>query len=1391
MHKNKYLITGGILLSLTPQILLAMSADAKSQNKSVVALNVPSTVNNDSQVPKELIRSPNVALNLLLERAQYWQSVGDVKRAETTWNKLLYADANNLDAIYGLALIALSNKKTTVVNEYLAKLKKLDNNGRFVSNLEQDIRLQNPSANKAMIKAQTLAESGNLNNSQTDYDEAIKQYELALDNHIPQGSVAVEYYSAIHMSSRADGFAQSRAGLERLIKDSPKDAMIQLALAKTLIRPEATRAEGIQLCFRLLDNPLVKGYAAEYARNALQWFLVPDPKYFNLFEAFLKLNPDDKEIRDQLNSGIQKAKKLSISNSAKQNGSASPKLSAKGLQALKATQQGDKLVKNGDVDGAIASYEASLKDENNDPWLRLKLAQLYLQNDEIKQARELMYDLPYIKTNQADILFARAIFSNTLQDWKRALTDINLISLSDRTQAIDAFRTQLLLREKVEGYIALLKQKKSTEASLLLENLLPEINQNLTLTLMVSNTLIGDGQTAKGLEIFQKAIVINANASVEILLSYADILLVAKQNVELAKLMGLLEAKKLSGIETQHYDDINFNFRLLNAQMLFENKQLVAAEQAFTPLLVNNASNPAVRGLGAQLYLTKADALLKTNDVLAAKIALEQSLTFEPNSPWVTFKLARLYLRTGQTAVAQNLVNALEKTEPKTLDNFYVRGLFSYEMQDWKQAIKVLNQVPAKQQSLEVKSLARSALIREQLELSNNFIQQGRPSEAILVLSKIEPLIDDSIDMLSLVANSYIDANQPERGLSILRQALAKTENPSAVSLILYANLLLKAKEDVELAGVLVTIESKSLNAIDQQSFEDLLVVYSVRQADILSDKGKTKEAEQRLNALLLLRPNDVLVNTSMAQVYVAMGDHKSALDLFKRLIAKDPNNTSLLMAAANVATTLNNYDYADACMQSAISLLPNDVEILTSAARLYLTQGKKVKAKAYFEQVLALNSAPKETFSRNNTAQLNHTVASNGVPTMLGSSIPLPASTTIALNNQIVADGPFQSSEAQKTQLSIAADITNIKQDLGVEVSQTVNIRNRKGESGTSKLTDIEAPIEVRFPIGDATANVVMTPVSLNAGSVAPLSKFGQGSADNTPKQESSGLGLSMSYKLNGFKADVGVTPLGFTYNNFTGGLKLEGKLLEANPINYMLNVSSRPVTDSLLSFAGATDHWGKSWGGVMANGARLQLAKDLGGYGVYGAVSYHSLNGHNVKSNNRTELEVGNYWELLNQPNYRLITGISAKSSAYKNNSSYFTIGHGGYFSPQEFYSISLPVTWSERKQDMAYMVSAGLSYNKIKQDAVNDFPNLPTSTTNPLNPAQSNTGLGYNLAALMEYKLSPHVLFDANLNLESTASGGYRQVGAGVRLTYKFEAMRKEMDLLLKPISATYGQ
>jgi len=83
---------------------------------------------------------------------------------------------------------------------------------------------------------------------------------------------------------------------------------------------------------------------------------------------------------------------------------------------------------------------------------------------------------------------------------------------------------------------------------------------------------------------------------------------------------------------------------------------------------------------------------------------------------------------------------------------------------------------------------------------------------------------------------------------------------------------------------------------------------------------------------------------------------------------------------------------------------------------------------------------------------------------------------------------------------------------------------------------------------------------------------------------------------------ADVGVSPLGFLYNTIVGGVSVSRPFEANSNFRYGANISRRPVTDSVTSFAGSKDGDGYKWGGVTANGGRGELSYDNQKLGVYG---------------------------------------------------------------------------------------------------------------------------------------------------------------------------------------------
>jgi tetratricopeptide (TPR) repeat protein len=392
-----------------------------------------------------------------------------------------------------------------------------------------------------------------------------------------------------------------------------------------------------------------------------------------------------------------------------------------------------------------------------------------------------------------------------------------------------------------------------------------------------------------------------------------------------------------------------------------------------------------------------------------------------------------------------------------------------------------------------------------------------------------------------------------------------------------------------------------------------------------------------------------------------------------------------------------------------------------------------------------------------------------------------------------------------------IDTELSQIKQEIGPEVLFGAQIRNRKGTAGQSQLTDIETPLEVRFPIGDGKANVQITPVTLDAGKLGgdyySKSSFGGGPqsalsqiVDPNTSQTATGVGMSVGYKFKGLAVDVGVTPAGFNYSNFTGGLKFESTIDDAKTLSYQVNLSSRPVTDSFLSFAGATDNrTGQTWGGVMASGVRLQITKDLGDYGVLASASYHGLSGHNVSSNSRVEFMGGAYLDLIKTPDSILSSGINISNSYYQKNLSGFTYGNGGYFSPQQYYSLAIPLNWSQRSDKLTYQVRGSLGVQHFTQDAANYFPDNDslqlqadvasanavtlglTGNSKAIYSGQTTTSAVYNIAAGVEYQFTPKLFLGVNSQADNASN--YSQFNAGVYMRYSMDGINVPMALPVK--------
>lgn len=99
--------------------------------------------------------------------------------------------------------------------------------------------------------------------------------------------------------SGGPSWQEVRQSLEQRVLEAPTNAQGRLALAQYLIYCDATRREGILQLLQIAKDRNVGTAALESWRQALAW-VGSDATSLPLFQAYLRLRPNDREIRAQL-----------------------------------------------------------------------------------------------------------------------------------------------------------------------------------------------------------------------------------------------------------------------------------------------------------------------------------------------------------------------------------------------------------------------------------------------------------------------------------------------------------------------------------------------------------------------------------------------------------------------------------------------------------------------------------------------------------------------------------------------------------------------------------------------------------------------------------------------------------------------------------------------------------------------------------------------------------------------------------------------------------------------------------------------------------------------------------------------------------------------------------
>ena len=577
-------------------------------------------------------------------------------------------------------------------------------------------------------------------------------------------------------------------------------------------------------------------------------------------------------------------------------------------------------------------------------------------------------------------------------------------------------------------------------------------------------------------------------------------------------------------------------------------------------------------------------------------------------------------------------------------------------------------------------------------------------------------------------------------------------------------------------------------------------------QARLLLEAKDSKTALLILRTILDKQPDDLESRLSLAQAYAQTGAKQAAQETIDQLLPRvRENDLDTRLSVTRLETRLGNMARARKIVAKLLASNPGNPDILIQAGSIEHSDRKYHAALTYFRQALALERlAPGTATTTTTTADsvplldLDRERPLIGLALQLGNSLGLPD----AGRNAGAADKPKSVAESNLHGLLMTEDITNLGTDIPLvpsipELGKTVFIRrptraeeeitriearrdprieigfeklSRNSSNGTSTYHGTETPIVGWWPVGyDGHGFVHVDRVSVNAGELtqddAPLfGKLGVRPSSLPPPfaQKVDGTSIGMGYEGDNLRWDMGVIGIGFPVQNLVGGIR---KGWEANKVDYALEIFRRPQTNSLLSYAGARDPaTGEIWGGVAYTGVSGRLARTLGQFNTFVSAEYGLLRGKNVLDNNRLALRTGVDKDVLHREDMWVNLGLTLTHWRYKENESFYAFGHGGYYSPQSYTSVNLPVEWAGRSGKLSYLLRGSTSFAWTNEKRMPYYPTNSALQSDAVNsgnsidpgfyPGGDGGGKGYSLRLATEYQLTPHLAIGGYYNMDRTA-------------------------------------
>ncbi|CEG58688.1 cellulose synthase complex outer membrane protein BcsC [Legionella fallonii] len=804
----------------------------------------------------------------------------------------------------------------------------------------------------------------------------------------------------------------------------------------------------------------------------------------------------------------------------------------------------------------------------------------------------------------------------------------------------------------------------------------------------------------------------------------------------------------------------------------------------------------------SQLLNIEGDRAFKAGNLALAQQKYQLAVQYDSTNDFAVIGLGNVAYTRKDYVTAEQEYKKAERLYPS--GSIAVYGLIGiYRRQSPQKALSYLDSLPLSKQ-FKFKDIRRdlqSDVLQQQAE---RFVARKQWFEALQKYRDARQITPDDPWLAYHLAQVLHELKQDEKANDVLLSLVAKQNNNPKV-IYVYALFLSSIKQDEKAIAYLNKIPKKlwDKDSLDlAQRIEKELVLKHARMAMDYAQKMRDRGNKEGANAYLLKQPKMPMITLKLADWALEDGKINEALAYYREVRAAEPQNSDALLGEIEALVAGNHIKEAHRLLlveqPSEASL---DFNMQRRVANAWIAVGEANKAYMIFQRIkLQARIAPPGMVSSlvfRDAANLERKLqqpqlaradyAEAMVKSQITSIYPGDNNTYTFLTRNHKSDDWLKR--------GIRSEAAQLYRQREVRITAEHDNWTLSGTGGTSLLTIRDDIIQADMPLYDGRAYARSDIVYVSAGNFATnggafFNNFGTCGINGCftdIAQRAKGLGGSVGWVNDKWAVDVGETPLGFNVVNTVGGIAYSGSF---NHVGWTLAASRRPMSNSLLSLAGARDpNTGIIWGGVVASGPSLSLSYDRGGsFGLWGFMDADQLTGKNVANNYRVRLMEGYYYKLINEDNARMSIGINNMLWHYQKDLSGYTLGQGGYYSPQSYLSFALPVDFRQRIANWSYEFGGSISWSTANNQNSLLYP-LPylfppvTLAQNSIVTGGPNTGWGYTLLALVERRLGPHWTCGGVVNIQRTRD--FTPSHISVYLRYSLDGWMGDLDMPLRPL------